>query len=430
MSDFKKLRILDIDKLYDNTLVKRLINVESTIGKKLTPERLEQLIYNVDAALGFVASCECQKFKGNFYLGHKCPCCGTIVQSQFTDDLSHINWIELPEFLPSFIHPALYRVLTAWMGKAKYPKMRSNIAMMSAILDPTLDLPMDIRSHISGQGFSYFEQNFDTIMDFFINVYPPTKKNRDTVMIKYIYENYKELFFIRRLPLLNPSLTPQGKEGRAKVVDKTTTYVLNAITNLSSLTFNTKRSITNKKYIDSMMCKIFADIVAYTENIITEKFGEKFAHARRHMVGTRVHWSARTVIVPIVEPHTGDEVHIPWKMALGAFKLEILNLLTNRTYRIMDPETLQVTRRAYTHAEALEKYSTAMVVFDQTIYDILMTLMKESPDGVFRIIGGRNPTLRHGNIMLFRVTKIKRDVHDETIGISPRICKAPNADFD
>ena len=43
---------------------------------------------------------------------------------------------------------------------------------------------------------------------------------------------------------------------------------------------------------------------------------------------------------------------------------------------------------------------------------------------------GRNPTLRHCAIQLFFCRHYKTDQTDDTIGMTPRAIKAPNADYD
>lgn len=418
LSKKRRIRLVDFEQLYSDTTGTKVLNDSSFTGRKVNDERIAQLFYDIDPELGFVASCECKKYRGNYYAGHKCPHCGTLVSSEFTSDMMHVNWIVLPDHVPPMLHPVFYMVFKDWLGKTKSGnvKTRTKIPLIQALLDPSEPLPPTIKSHVKRQGFRYFSENIEDIMDFFFNTYRPTKMNKNTPFVKELYEEYRHLMFIRRFPSLHPSLTPIAKEGKIRAIDPAAASMMAATSNASILGFESRRSLTENKYVDKMLWKVYADIVAYVELIITKKFGDKFAHVRRHIMGARIHYSARSVIVPIVDPHRGDEIHIPWKIALGALKNEILNILINR--------------KGHHFQEALAKYMRALVIYDDDIYKIMLILIKECPYKGLPVLAGRNPTLILGAIQLVFATKIKIDVYDETIAISPRICKAPNADFD
>jgi hypothetical protein len=413
LSDKRRATLVDLTKLYNDTTGARILNDSSFTGRKVNEERIAQLFYDIDPELGFVASCECKAFRGNYYAGHKCPHCGTVVSSEFTSDMTHINWIVLPDHVPPVLHPVFFMLLKEWLGKtaSANTKGRTKISLIQAILDPAETLPMGVRSHIKKQGFKHFHENHEEIMNFFFTTYRPTKVNKNTPFIKLLYEEYKEILFTKKIPTLHPSLTPIAKEGKMKAIDPAAASIMAATSNASILGFESKRCLTENKYVDKMLWKVYADIMNYVELIITKKYGDKYAHVRRHMMGARIHYSARSVIVPIVDPHRGDEIHIPWKIALGGFKNELLNVLTNR--------------KGLSFNDALMKYTTALVRYDDEIYRIMLTLMRECPYKGFPVLCGRNPTLILGAIQLLFVTKIKTDVEDETIGISARICKAP-----
>jgi len=57
-------------------------------------------------------------------------------------------------------------------------------------------------------------------------------------------------------------------------------------------------------------------------------------------------------------------------------------------------------------------------------------LMKECPYRGFPTEFGRNPSIRHGAIQGHLADKIKTDIYDDTIGISPLVLTASGADFD
>lgn len=427
-----RLRLINFEEKYRNSPNARAINNSYLVGKKLNEERINQLFYEIDTELGFTASCQCRTYRGNYYLGHKCPYCGTTVSSEFASDLEHINWLVLPDHAPAMIHPIFFLVLKAWLGKtkSKKSKTRSKISLIQSILDPEEELPASVRSHIRGQGFSYFFKHHEEIMDFFFHTYRPTKGKKDVSYIKSMYETYKDVLFIRQFPVLHPTLTPRAKEVRTTAIDPASGAIMSAISDLSVLGFESRRCVIGHKYVDKMLWKVYARIIEYVELIINKKYGDKYAHARRHIMGARMHYSGRGVCVPIIERHIGDECHLPLKIALGNLKAEIINLLTTRKLSVREDENGKKYKDKCTYEEAYAKYMKSLVVFDEEVYEVINILIKECPYKGLPIILGRNPTLVHGAIMLLYVNYVKPDLDDETIAVSPRICKPPNIDFD
>lgn len=413
------IRLSNFDALFHAATEVKILNDSHLTGKKINEDRINKLFYDIDPDLGFVASCKCKEYRGNYYLGHKCPYCFTTVSHEFTEDMSHTNWIVLPDVAPPVLHPIFYLILREWLGKTKSanPKIKPKIPIINTILNPSETMPVVMKPHIKQQGFKYFYNHFDEIMNYLFTIYKPvTKTNVTTDYVRAIYEKYRNEMFVRRIPILHPSLTPMAKEGKVKAIDTAAAWAMSAISDVSTLGYEARRCLTEKKYVDKMLWKVYTNIISYIEIIITKKFGDKYAHTRRHLMGSRIHFSARSVIVPITEPHEGDEIHLPWKIVIGAYKCEILNFL--------------IRRQNYSLVDALGKYTKSLVVYDKDIHNIVLQLKKECPFKGFSVLCGRNPTLIHGAIQLFYCTKIKTDVHDETIGISPRTCKAPNADFD
>jgi hypothetical protein len=383
-------RLADYDRIFQNTLGARIINDSRLTSNQVIGDYITNLFYKTDTDIGFVASCSCGHFSGRYFAGHVCPYCGSIVSTQFATSLNNVNWIGIPSCMGKVIHPVFYAVMKEWLGKAKYKKQDKEaklkgkkISLIEAILNPAEQLPYDVRSGIKGQGFSYFVAHADEIMDFLLNKYKATKINKSTPFVRKMYEKYKDIFLVDKLPILHPSMHPLAKEGKMKAVDVSAQLILPAIVDLHTSSFSVERCVTSPKYADRALWKVYNKYIQYQEIIITKKLGDKYAHIRRHVIGARVHFSARSVIVPITTRHMADEVHLPWKMAVNGLRHEILNVLMNR--------------RGYDYNRALSKFMKSLVVYDQDIYDIMMTLMKEcsavSPTGRhgFPILLGRNP---------------------------------------
>lgn len=72
-----------------------------------------------------------------------------------------------------------------------------------------------------------------------------------------------------------------------------------------------------------------------------------------------------------------DEIYVPWKMAVNALKLEIINLLVNRY--------------GYTHVQAIDKQMQSLAKYDPIIDDIMKKLIAECSYKGLTVILGRNP---------------------------------------
>jgi DNA-directed RNA polymerase subunit beta' len=136
---------------------------------------------------------------------------------------------------------------------------------------------------------------------------------------------------------------------------------------------------------------------------LSERIQGKQGRLRRHLLGRRVDYSARAVIV--VNPKLKlYQCGIPKKMALELFKPFILARLENVTFSDYD----EVKNRAL--AGELPE-----------VWDILDELIKEYP-----VLLNRAPTLHRLSIQAFEPVLVDGDA----IQIHPHVCPPYNADFD
>lgn len=397
---------------------------------------LEELFMDGSKDLNFIASCDCGALTGNYYEGLTCRTCGTVVRTNFAAELKFRAWLHIPPmvddpndptYIPPLLHPAIASILNAWLGEFDRSKI------LTALLDPAVTLPARVIQAGVGQGYKYFYMNFDNIMRYFLEEFPKTKlgSNSKAQHVKMMLETYRDRVFVRYFPILNNSLHVITNSGTMQLGDSSTQFIMAMHNQLNNLIYSHMNRPIKPHHIDQYMCEIFTQAQNYTNSIINDKLVSKKGFIRKCVLGSRLHCSARAVIVPIAGEHASDEVYLPWKMGIGLLKLEILNLLKNRY--------------GYTLKAALDKYYRATTAYDQDIDEIMQTLIRECreltevyvehlgttvhPKGLPMLIG-RNPTLRVGSIMLYYATKVKTDVDDDTLSISSRMARAPNFDFD
>jgi len=382
-------------------------------------ERLNDLISSDGAGADYVAKCQCNNLEGNNRLGMRCPICHTEVEVTTLLDEDHLicrNWLSCPKELPNgWLAPKIYLNLAEWLT---YDKRRRNY--LDDILDVETPIPFELSDVVTGKGFNYLYDNFDRLMDYFINNHPIISKKPDTAAMKLWLELYRNQIFCHYVPILNSALSPYDKESagashKKRYTDTTADNIRRAAISLSRLHYSTKRK--NRLYMaEQTAYKAFKDIVAYVEESTKKYISHKKAIPRTHIFGSRFHLSFRAVVTPIVKPHLPDHLHVPMKLAVSTFRVHIYNKLFHNLK--LDINT------------AVEKINRAMQIVDPDIVKILNELIEESPFPGIPCLWDRPPSIRDGSVMLKYITEIKEDINDSTISITPIDVALPNADFD
>lgn len=410
---------IDFERMFQESYNAKIINQGHLAVKRLSDEFTKAVFAESDQDVPYQPSCDCKRLKGQMHINMICPLCNTKVSTEFVDHLSHTAWLGIPEGLPKLLHPVWYMVLRDWLGGKK-----GESSIIDAILNPELELPKDLKPIIPEQSYIYFYQHADEILNILMNMYEPTKRKKNTPWIKRMYHEFKHILFTSKFPILHNSLHPfMSGSSTLKYVDKPCKEILNAIFDLSAITFSYEtqwkdRVLTEKRKreINKTLYDIYRNIITYYVILINEKVGKKSALMRKHNFGTRMHFTIRSVVVPITGAHSPDEIYLPWKCVVNAYKMEIIG------------------RLIYDHGveapKAFSQHLRALVHYDPMIHEIMEKLMKECPFKGLPFLIGRNPTLRLFSIMQLFCTKIKTNLSDQTISISPLILKGSNTDFD
>ena len=377
----KLFRIRNLDQLFNDTINKRVINNSDFTNSQVMEDFVKQFFYETDKDLEYVSSCECGECYGTYFEGSVCPYCGTVVSSKFTTALNNVNWFDIPEHLPAVLHPVFFTIFKEWLGKTKSIRgaRTKKVPIIQAILNPADTLPEELRCIVPIQGQSYFNEHIFEILHYFLHEYKPKKGDRWNPYIEYLIEKHKDGILTRKLPILHPSFHPLAKDGKAKTVDMTAAKIVPAWMDLSQLGNTSRRKVVATKYVDKTLWKIYSQYIDYIELIIQRKLGDKFAQLRRHNTGSRIHFSARSVIVPITERHMGSEIYLPAKIAINSLKYEIINFLM---------------KNGYSYTDAVTKQVKSLVTPDPEVFDIIKKIIKMWQSRGFEgiaILVGRNP---------------------------------------
>ena len=411
----KLLPLLDFDALFlsdpDSTVVP--CGADSLISTKQAEEFMSSLFKEDNGDLNFVSSCSCGALSSNALEGKICSKCKTEVTSSFAGKLKFKAWLEIPEFMPPIPHPVIYRVFKKWMGPYK------GRAVLDILLDATVELPDPMKALGIETGLHSFYDNFDKIVQFMLTEYKPLTTpagKRRSKNIPEMVSMYRKQCFVRYIPVLNQALHLINRSGSMTFTDIPSTHIIKTMVEISNSTYTQSHTPRPHLYLEQHMHSMYYSYLEYVSSVMTTKLIKKPGFIRKCVLGSRCHFSFRGVIVPIPEDHRLDELYIPWRVGVSSLKLEIINLLINR-YKITPKAAMDKVYRAHNN-------------YDADIDDIMKVLIEECPYPGLPTLFGRNPTLNHGSIQLFYVTKIKSCVHDNTISMSPLVLSAPNADFD
>ena len=361
--------------------------------------------------LSILPTCQCGKSKGEFAIGTTCGHCHTIVRSVVDEDIEPIVWFRAPEGVSKLMSPIVWVML-----KNRFRKSGFNIIqwLCDTTYRPTVKQPKVINDLIEmniQRGYNYFVENFDTIMAMLFNMRDFKLKRGQVDYLFKLITDYRHCIFSEYLPLPNKSLLVIEKTNVGIYIDPTIIGAIDAIEMIVNI--DSKLSEYTVRVKENRTVKALVKISEFYESFFKVNLSGKGGVYRKHIFGSRTHFSFRAVITSLTDAHQYDEIHVPWGVAVTALRPLVMNRLLRIGYSHNDAIGLM-----YGH---VEKYSPILDnIFDE--------LIKNSPNNGISCILQRNPSLLQGSAQLVRITKVKKDPADHTVAMSILICVAFNAD--
>ena len=412
---------IDIDAQFEENRARATILDMCDLTSTSFQETIRKSVYNTDSDVTFVARCRCEAISGNSLKGVICPICHTEVSFKWDSAKDYLRadyWVKCPDKLPNgWLAPGIYATLSYWLdiaGKGSW---------LDYVLDTTRELPLEFEGYITGQGFAYLHDNFDAVIDFFANVFGPTK-NRDLTPFILRYLNvYKDRIWCHYHALpsrdIHPIMTRDSSDTTKRYFsDQKASNVIKAIVTLSALRHTSERKQTPER-VERCAYKAHQFLMAYDESLEDMTVGGKFtvgkkATPRAHISGGRMNFTARTVITPIVGPHDYDEIILPWKMIVPMNRPQILSKLVNKYNKSPN--------------EAMNIYVSSELSYHPLIDTILKELIAEHRYWGLPIIWWRPPTIQTMTLLFAR--RFKTDMTDDTASSSSFFAKISNEDYD
>ena len=370
-------------------------------------------------------TCECGQTFGRYNTSSSnesgntvCSYCQTEVMSQIDRGFKSNVWIKAPEGIVGLIRTnALDMLLKAffqedfsaihYLCNRRYePKNKTSLTFERF---KRLNIP---------RGYNHFVQNFDAILELLMNgqVFKP---NEFRLNVQKFMKTYRDRIFSYYLPLpSNRSIitelsnkTRYCAEGYVKIID-----AARAIYSLTS-----KRGERYQIVREHNTFKAMVMMVEYREWLDKNVLGSKPGWYRKQIYGSRTGPTYRAVVTSLSGAHDYEELHLPWGLSIATYHTHLLGMLS---------------RHGFTMAEAERYIIKCLGRFDPFMYSLLNRLIDESPfttlqgkRGLPQLLG-RNPTLNLRSIQCFVATRIKDNIHDNTISISLLSIASMNCDFD
>ncbi len=380
-------------------------------------EYLNSLIYThyEGDSLSILPTCECQRTYGAANEGVRCEYCNTVVVSVTERPLESILWIAPPRGVKTLINPQAWYILNK-------QTTHNGVRLLEWLCSPTMQLPPNppkaarkLQALAIERGINFFYDHFDEIMALFFEhgLVTGTREQRDSLML-FIRDN-REAIFAEALPIPSKLGFITEKTVNRTYADPTMIPAIDAVRTISAAE-NSPVPLTDKKR-QALAVKAIDLLTTYHQTFIGDALGKKHGWFRKHVYGSRQHFTARAVINSLSDNHHYEEVHLPWSVAVMLYQIHLTSMLMK-----LGPEWNPRTCLTFLREHTLK--------YHPLLDDLFKQLINNSPYPGLPILLNRNPTLMRGSIQKFYVTKVKPETNVHSISMSVLTLVAPNADFD
>ena len=363
--------------------------------------------------LSNLPTCECGELVGELNVGVICANCNTEVRSVLEADLEPILWMRAPNGVRALMNPIVWIMVTERFTRSSFSVIEwlcdttyKPLVKQPSILEQVMELGIP-------RGWNNFVDNFDEIIAALLTIKSfKAKKGIEDPLITLI-NTQRDCIFSQFLPLPNRSLLVIEETNVGVYVDNVVTGAVDAIRTL--LGIDSVLSNHTVRVKENRTVKTINKLSNYYDGLIKNTLAQKDGIFRKHIFGTRSHFSFRGVISSLTEVHAYDEIHIPWGIGISVFRIHLVNKLI---------------RLGYTPNNAIAFLNAHTQKYNSLLDSLFQELINESPNKAISCIQQRNPSLERGSMQLVGITKVKTDPNIPTVSLSILSVRGLNADFD
>jgi hypothetical protein len=373
---------------------------EETAGDK---ERFNMAIYTKHASdlLSNMPSCNCGTLIGEYNVGNLCNNCNTPVEHPSDQKLEPILWIRSPNGVAPLLNPIIWTMLSK-----KFTSSGFNIIQWycDTGYSPPVKIPAVLESVINlgfNRGYNNFVNNFYPIIEGLFSLKQfKLKKNEENILLLLLKQS-RDCIFSNHLPIPNKALLVIEESNFGIYTDATVEGAVDAIRTLVGI--DSPLSTFNVRTKENRAAKTIYQLAEFYDSLYSQNLASKEGLFRKHIFGTRCHWSFRAVISSLTDQHAYDELHIPWGIGISVFRLHLINKLL---------------RRSFTPNQAIALLNEHAAKYHPLLDELFKLLIAEAPGGSISCVLQRNPSLERASAQAMRITKIKTEVNIPTISLS------------
>ena len=239
--------------------------------------------------------CQCNKYRGYPDLGIVCEVCGHEVTDP-QGDLEAITWIRKPEGIAALISPEVFlqlrEVFTAsrfcvidWLMDPYYMRRVSSFPAWMLKVE-MMNLP---------RGYNNFVNRFD----FIIGQLATIKEFQKPILEDFLQEikENRDIIFSTHIPVPNKAILVLEEETTATYVDDIFIGATDAIHKMVGI--DTPHSSLTLEEKEKHTYGLLLNLARFYDDVYQTFFASKKGMFRKHVYGTRCHWSFRAVISSI-----------------------------------------------------------------------------------------------------------------------------------
>lgn len=369
-----------------------------------------------DEIISSVPRCECQDgngLKGRARLGQICARCNSIVRETH-DRMDSTVWLRAIDVVDEvtgevknipFISPVFWIMLSRQLYASTRNKVK--VDYLRYLCDDKYTLPPgattspsfkpieDVLTHVMNGERSYlvFLEKFDLIFKALIehssykNKKRPMESASDQIeqlyhlYLKDMKENRGKGIFTDYMPIINRSIFVMEKNPKGRYVALNSAINIDVVKSWLDLCEDIKerkalgKPLPTAKHIAREVARVVSRLAMLYIDYLDEYVYQKSGLLRKHLYGARTWNSARAVIASRQGPHDRRGIILPWCICVTLFQPHLKNKMLKKGYNVRE-----ITSRLY---RAVKK-------FDQEIYELLLEIKNEAPNGRPPIIVHRN----------------------------------------
>ena len=346
-------------------------------------------------------TCQCGTYFGRSKSGGKCSTCNVEVTNS---DVRRTKFAKIKLPIP-VVNPIFYDMLVDIGGKtikdAIDELMKNDKSYLYMDGDENV-ISSDIET--LPEGTEYWERT-DAIYKLVYDIALSLAKD-GAYQWKMIFENIHSLL-LEYVIVLPPDLRPSSSvSGGKQLMDKINRYYVQILTKKEIMKDTVLDIIKDKTLYYTYFKQLQKDVMELYTRIL-EKIAKKEGLIRGNILGKRVDFSGRAVIIPDPTLHL-TQCKLPYTMILELFKLPI-------SKRIIELGKFKLLNKA------LDFVDKCIETNSPVLYKICEEVIKDEV-----CILNRQPTLHRLGMLAFDI----KITLDKVIKIHPLVCPPFNADFD